>query len=354
MWQHQHCSYKEGTHRNKSVIWMTFPKEKVWIDHAKSIGARWSASQKSWYIMDIPSVRKILGLESKVIGERIKVNIHDANKSAFEKYMKEIKLRGLSANTVRTYLTEFAQLLYILKHHPVDDLTPERLRSYFFYCITTLKMRESQMHSRINAVKFYFEKVLKRPKLFHEIPRPKKPHILPKVLSTQDIKRLLATTTNKKHALMLKLCYGMGLRVSELINLKIEHIDSKRMQVLIEAAKGKKDRYVHLPATILPALREYYSIYRPSVYLFEGQLGGQYSARSAQVVFKQALKGARINKKVGIHSLRHSYATHLLEQGTDIAFIQKLLGHNSIKTTQLYTHVSRIQQTRIQSPLDFI
>ena len=151
---------------------------------------------------------------------------------------------------------------------------------------------------------------------------------------------------------MLKLCYGMGLRVSEIVNLKIQHIDSKNMQVFIERAKGKKDRYVNLPETILEQLRMYFKEYKPKEYLFEGQYGGQYSARSVQLVFKNAMKGAKINKSVGIHSLRHSFATHLLENGTDIRFIQELLGHKDIKTTLIYTQVSDKSIRKVKSPLD--
>ena len=208
------------------------------------------------------------------------------------------------------------------------------------------------LHSRFNAVKFYFEVVLKREKIFVAIPRPKKPSSLPKVINAQDIKRMFAVTKNLKHLLILKLCYGMGLRVSEIVKLKITDIDSKSMQVLIAQAKGKKDRYVNLPESVLPDLRNYYMTYLPKEYLFEGQYGGQYSLRSAQLVFKEALNKAKVNKQVGIHSLRHSYATHLLEAGTDISYIQQLLGHNNIKTTLLYTQVGQKDLKKVKSPLD--
>lgn len=151
---------------------------------------------------------------------------------------------------------------------------------------------------------------------------------------------------------MLRLCYGLGLRVSELVGLKVADIDSGNMQVHIQRAKGKKDRYVALPSSILEQLRAYFREYRPKEYLFEGQYGGAYTARSAQAVFKQALRKAGINKQIGIHGLRHSYATHLLEAGTDIGFIQKLLGHEDIKTTLLYAQVTNHDLKRVKSPLD--
>ncbi len=271
---------------------------------------------------------------------------------ALDRLIETLQLKAYSPSTLRTYRNEFAQLLYVLKTTPVESLDPERLRSYFLYCINTLKLSENTLHSRINAIKFYYEQVLKRERFFVEIPRPKKPSILPKVIAPDDIKQLFAVTTNLKHNTMLKLCYGMGLRVSEIVNLKVTDIDSKAMQVFIARAKGKKDRYANLPDSILIQLRTYFREYKPKKYLFEGQYGDQYSIRSVQQVFKSALKKAKINKEVGIHGLRHSFATHLLENGTDIKFIQELLGHNDIKTTLRYTHVSERSLKNIKSPLD--
>lgn len=269
--------------------------------------------------------------------------------------MKEVlQMKAYSPSTIKTYMIEFAQLLYILKDVPVDSLGYDRLRAYILYCINTLKISESQLHSRLNAIKFYFEQVLHKPGFFAEIPRPKKPSTLPKVLSQKEVKRIFDVVRNQKHLLMLQLCYGMGLRVSEVVNLKVSDIDSGRMQVLIEAGKGKKDRYVPLPSAVLDLLREYYKAYQPKTYLFEGRYGGRYSVRSVQAVFKNAMKAAKVNKPIGIHGLRHSYATHLLEYGTDMSFIQQLLGHNDIKTTMLYAKVSNAQLNSIKSPLDRI
>jgi site-specific recombinase XerD len=245
------------------------------------------------------------------------------------------------------------QLLVTLKNVDVDTLTPERLRAYFLYCTKTLKLSENTLHSRMNAIKFYFEQVMKYEKLFfEEILRPPKKSTLPKVIGQKDIIKLFSVVENPKHLLMLKLCYGMGLRVSEIVNLKISDIDSGRMMVLVESGKGKKDRYVPLPQSVFGNLQEYYVAYKPKEFLFEGQYGGQYSIRSVQAVFHTAMKKAKINKAVGIHGLRHSYATHLLEAGTDMVFIQKLLGHKSIKTTEIYAKITNKQLAKVKSPLD--
>jgi site-specific recombinase XerD len=312
-------------------------------------------SKKCWYLPDVNSVRKEIGMIPKTEpGKTVISKIHPVNLAALKRMHELLLLKAYSPNTIRAYCNELSQLLYLLRDIPVDTLTPERLRSYFLYCVKKLKLSENLIHSRINAVKFYFEQVLHREKnfFFEEIPRPKKREALPKVISKNDIAKLFSKVDNPKHLLMLKLCYGMGLRVSEIVNLKIANIDSRRMLVHIESAKGKKDRYVTLPSSILEDLRNYYRAYRPKTYLFEGQNGGQYAIRSVQVIFKNAMQKAKVNKTVGIHGLRHSYATHLLECGTDMYFIQKLLGHSSIKTTEIYAKVSNRQLSNIKSPLD--
>ncbi|GAB4034778.1 tyrosine-type recombinase/integrase [Spirosoma gilvum] len=274
------------------------------------------------------------------------------NQLALERLIETLQLKAYSSSTLRTYRNEFAQLLYVLKTTSVDSLDAERLRSYFLYCVNRLKLSENTLHSRINAIKFYYEQVLGREKFFFEIPRPKKPSILPKVFSPADIKRLFDVTTNLKHNTMLKLCYGMGLRVSEIVSLKVTDVDSKNIEVFIGRAKGKKDRYANLPESILEQLRTYFREYKPKKYLFEGQYEEQYSVRSTQQIFKTALHKAKINKEVGINGLRHSFSTHLLENGTDVKFIQELLGHNDIKTTLRYTQVSEKSLKNIKSPLD--
>lgn len=350
----KHYIFSYGSHKSCKVIWIEFDNL---LNLRKDLKvrfpmARWSQSQKKWYLKDLPAVRTALSLPQSQHGEALIKNIHPCNRVAFERYRQQLVLAAYSPSTLRIYLAEFAHLLIILKSNPVDDLSSDRLRDYFLYCVQKLSYSESKMNGKINAIKFYFEKVLHRPRMFFDIPRPKKNKTLPRMLSKAEVKRLFTVVKNQKHLLMLKLCYGMGLRVSEIIALRISHIDSDRMRVLVAGAKGKKDRYTNLPHSILPLLRQYYRDYKPTDFLFEGQYGGAYSVRSVQAVFKKALTAAAVNKKLGIHGLRHSYATHLLESGADIRFIQELLGHHSIKTTQVYTHVTQPASDKITSPLD--
>jgi len=184
---------------------------------------------------------------------------------------------------------------------------------------------------------------------------PKKPLLLPKVLGEDELGRLFAALNNRKHKAILFTAYSAGLRVSEVVNLKLKHIDSSRMQLLIENAKGKKDRYVGLSIVLLDVLRKYIllSKARPKLYLFESiEPGVKYSSRSAQQIFLAAKQKAAISKSVTFHSLRHSFATHLLEKGIDIRYIKDLLGHFSIKTTERYLHVKKEKLVNIVSPLD--
>ncbi len=345
--------YALGEHREKDVIFIKFAFNKeIVAETRKLVGARWSASRSCWYVPDVLEYRMRFGFAPKTIGKLAFSKIGVINNFEFQRYIETLQLKGYSPNTIRTYTNEFAQLLYVLKEKSVIECDNELIRRYFLYCINDLKLSESSLHSRVNAIKFYFEEILHRKDFFVEIPRPKKHSVLPKVIHSIDIKKLFEVTENLKHNTMLKLSYGMGLRVSEIINLKVIDIDSRSMQVFIERAKGKKDRYANLPESILEQLRKYYQEYQPKEYLFEGQYGGQYSVRSCQMVFQNSLSKAGINKKVGIHSLRHSFATHLLEKGTDVRFIQDLLGHKDIKTTLLYTHISDKSIQKIKSPLD--
>jgi integrase/recombinase XerD len=264
-------------------------------------------------------------------------------------------LKSYSQSTQKTYLGEMAQFLKEIKHEAASNFTTARLKDYLQYCHTTLKLTENSIHSRMNALKFYYEQVLHQEKLFWTIPRPKKKIQLPKILSEEKIIASLLSVKNLKHQAILLTAYSAGLRVSEVVSIKITDIDSDRMQISIQCAKGKKDRMVTLSVYCLQILREYVKQYKPKYYLFEGQNTDEhYSSRSAQIIFKEAVKNLNLPTNASFHSLRHSYATHLLENGTDIKIIQHLLGHNDIKTTLRYTHVSNKTLSKIESPLDKI
>ncbi len=345
-----------GTHKENSVIWCKFVYESTTLAQFKKEfpSAKYSATHKAWYLPNTTLYKKRLNISTEIVTAKTLATIGSINQKYPKMLHNKLLQIAYSPATIKTYMGEFTQFLSHLKLHDAKTLTTDQLNAYFLYCIKTLKQSENKIYSHINALKFFYDQVLEIRHHFTKIPRPKKPSLLPKVLSKQEIKKLFSTIQNPKHLLMLQLCYGMGLRVSEVVNLKITNIDSHRMLVHIQAAKGKKDRYVNLPNNVLELLRDYYRQFKPSNYLFQGQFAEQYSKRSVQVVFKRAMLAAGINKLVGIHGLRHSYATHLLEQGTDISLIKELLGHKDIKTTLIYTHVSQKSLGHIKSPLDSI
>jgi integrase/recombinase XerD len=303
-------------------------------------------------------IKKPVNLPAKNIqSQQLKpiAGISPINKHVLPAMEQLLKLKAFSPSTIRTYLNEMTQLLQTIKDIPADELTPELLKRYLVYCYEKLQLKENTLHSRINAMKFYYEKVLKREKFFWEIPRPKKQFILPKIFNHDEVASIINSVTNKKHKTMLMLSYSAGLRVSEVVSLKTYNIDSSRMTILIQQAKGKKDRIVTLSPVLLVMLRDYALQYKPDKkgYLFEGiNKGTAYSTRSLQEVLQAAKKKAGVMKPGSIHSLRHSFATHLIEKGTDVTMIQKLMGHNDIKTTMLYLHTSNKDLLKIISPLD--
>lgn len=284
-----------------------------------------------------------------------KEKISEVNAHVIPAMHQHLKLKAYSQSTAKTYLNEMSQLLNLLNDIPADQLTPEHLKRYLVHCYEKLRLKENTLHSRINAMKFYYEQVLGREKFFWSIPRPKKPLLLPKLLSENELTRLFNALTNKKHKAILFTAYSAGLRVSEIVHLKIADIDSSRMQIFVRQAKGKKDRYVGLSPIVLDILRKYIKNCnpRPAEYLFESeQTQTAYPSRTVQQIFSTAKQKAGIRKEVGIHSLRHSFATHLLEKGTDIKYIKDILGHFDIKTTERYLHVSKKELVNVVSPFD--
>ncbi len=277
------------------------------------------------------------------------------NLKALGRFIEHLKLKAYSPSTMKTYRNEFMQLLQKLNSTPVDTLSADELKRYMLYALGEEGISENTAHSRLNALKYYFEQVLGREQFFLEIPRPKKKLLLPTVFNQDEIAAIINSVQNKKHKTMLMLAYSAGLRVSEVVSLKTYHIDSKRMTIFISQAKGKKDRFAALSPVLLVMLREYALHYKPNKkgFLFEGSVkGSPYSTRSLQEVIQAAKNKAGIIKPGSIHSLRHSFATHLIEKGTDVTMIQKLLGHNDIKTTLRYLHTSNKDILKIISPLD--
>ena len=258
-----------------------------------------------------------------------------------------------SPSTIKTYTETLAVFFKFHGKKETQEIRNEDFAEFINTYVIQLGHSYSYQNQFINAIKLFFGKVEQRHIVVEQIQRPRTENKLPNVLSKQEVKMILESLQNTKHKTMLCMIYACGLRRGELLKLKPQDILSDRMLLHIKQAKGKKDRMVPLSEKLVSMLRDYYKGYKPKVWLFEGQKSGNaYSERSLELVFKHAIKQAGITKPATLHWLRHSYATHLLESGTDLRYIQELLGHKSSKTTEIYTHVSTLSIQKIKSPFD--
>ena len=257
-----------------------------------------------------------------------------------------------SLSTISIYTNMLSQFFTFYHAYEPKEITNEQISAYLRYLIQERQVSESTQNQAINAIKFYYEKVLGGIRNTYYIERPRKSKYLPTVLSQQETINLLKNCSNLKHKTILTIIYSCGLRVSELINLKLDHIDFDSNRIHIISAKGKKDRYVPLAQTAKQVLTFYLKKINPETYLIEGMNGGKYSPASIQKFIKKYAYKSGISKTVTPHTLRHSFATHLLEKGTDLRYIQHILGHSSSKTTEIYTHITNKGINQIINPLD--
>ena len=343
------------------------------INHIKTIPyANWDSKNKWW---TIPYSERFLE-EIKAACERQNLRfVHEVEpaseqrlprlspkdssfyKNCPQEYLDKLTELRYSENTVKVYIPLFEEFINHFPKEDLDSLHDRHVTEFSRFLVAKRKVSASYQNQAINAIKFYFEKVLGGRRKLYFVERPAKEKTLPTVCSEEEIQKLLSSIKNIKHRAILSTIYSGGLRISELINLPITAIDSGRMQIRIEKAKGKKDRYTLLSVKLLVLLREYFKKERPHYWLFEGygttkEKPVQYSERSIQQILAKALKDTGITKHVTVHTLRHSFATHLLENGTDLRYIQSLLGHSSSKTTEVYTHVTTKGFNQIISPLD--
>lgn len=270
-----------------------------------------------------------------------------------EGYLELLERKRYSPSTIKTYRAYFSDFMEYHKSRNIDRLKVADINKYILYLVNEKKISVSQQNMRINAIKFYYEQVKGGQRQYYGgITRAKEYKSLPEVLSRNEVARILACLSNRKHRCMISLIYSAGLRRSKLLNLTPKDIISERMLVRI-MGKGRKCRYSLLSEKLLKDLREYFKEYRPQKWLFEGETPGeQYSASALVKILKEAASRAGIKHRVHVHMLRHSFATHLLEQGTDLRTIQELLGHNDIKTTSIYLHVTSAHKSSIPNPLD--
>lgn len=383
-------------HKDQRCIALQFPYDAALVQLAKQAGAKWSGTHRCWWTPNSPEHLQAIfaafkgkawvdmnGLRKKVDAttdgprtpperanavparsaknlpaspkpQRIlaeKPNLTDVQEKALAAMRRKLEIARYSPNTIDTYLNATKQVfLRFAEKHP-NDIRTEDIET-FQHELARSGKSNSYLNQLVNAVRYYYKDVLGDAYRVKFIERPRGERKLPKVLSEQEVAAILRAPTNLKHRCILMLIYSAGLRLGELISLERTDIMPERKQVLIRGAKGGKDRVSLLSDKLLTLLEEYLKAYEPRHYLFEGPQGAKYSDTSVQQVFKQAKKKAGITAPATVHTLRHSFATHLLENGTDLRYIQTLLGHASSKTTEIYTHVSTKAIGKIRSPLD--
>lgn len=278
--------------------------------------------------------------------------LDEQKEEELDQFVRYMLSRRYSDNTVKTYAEAMRVFLRFHSKKPTESLCNSDVLRFNTEYILAQGLSRSYQNQVVNAIRLFFRKVRNHSMEVEQLERPKNGSYLPVVLSISEVEKLFSVTENLKHRLMLMMIYSSGLRRGELLRMEIRDIDSDRMVIHVREAKGFKDRLVPLSRHLLDELREYYRLYRPKKYLFEGQSGDQYSERSLQHVFTAAVQKAGIKKDCRLHTLRHSYATHLLESGVHLRYIQELLGHKSPKTTEIYTHVSSEGIRKVESPLD--
>lgn len=358
---------RRGFHRGEAVVRIEFGFDRQLSDMVQRIkGSQWSKTMGCWYV---PKEEFRLKLFIERFGSYADIDVTHLDGVSVEKvdeakmvealpvsipegYLEKLERKRYSRNTINAYTAYIRDFASAFEGRDLADITKEEINGYILELIRKRGISSSQQNQRINAIKFYYEKVLGRERAYYDIERPRKEKKLPVVLSREEFEQIVNSTNNLKHRCIIMTIYTAGLRRSELINLRIVDIDSNRGLIRVRSAKGNKDRYTLLSTRLLSSLRAYYRLYKPKVYLFEGQDGGQYSESSIKSVLDRAVIAAGIKKRITPHQLRHSFATHLLEQGTDLRIIQELLGHSSSKTTEIYTHVSTRQIGKIKNPFD--
>ncbi|HEX5002363.1 MAG TPA: tyrosine-type recombinase/integrase [Bacteroidia bacterium] len=354
-----------GRQKGRKVIMVRFHFNREIYDLLKVMeGAHWNPSARQW---EFPWAHDcLLKLKEALSGSyqlRISKSGRPWSREAMEReeaigvkadtFARWLRSKRYSENTIRTYCESLKSFLRFKEGIDSDEIAVEDLIRFNNEYILKKGYSQAFQNLIVNALKLYLQVIENKtldPGLLH---RPRREHRLPNVLSKEEVGLILDQPVNLKHKLMLIMIYSCGLRCSELLHLKPADVDSRRMLLIVRMAKGNKDRIVPLSVKLLPKLREYYRMYKPGTYLFEGQMRGEmYSARSLQQVLRRAVEKAGIRKPVTLHWLRHSYATHLLESGTDLRYIQELLGHKSSRTTEIYTHVSTRSIQNITSPFD--
>lgn len=355
--------------KNQDFIFISFKYNEELISVIKQTKRfRWSVSKRCWYLpfsnSNLDLIHQIFGAitiinmdqsicqASKQPIKKINRVISEHNKEIIRGYVSYLRGKRYSESTIKTYFTFMADFFDFVNLIPLEKISNRDVELFIEKVFIPRNYSISTHRQFISALKLFvvFYPVIRIDNLI--LHRPKKSRLLPTILSNEEIISILRCTKNLKHRAIIAMIYSAGLRISELLNLKLNHIDIQRRQIMVKNSKGRKDRNVILAQSCIPLILNYLDTYKPNLYFTEGKPSEKYSAESVRAFLKRSCKIAKITKSVTPHTLRHSYATHLLENGIDLRYIQELLGHSKPETTMIYTHVSKKDLLRIESPLD--
>jgi len=323
----------------------------------------WHPNQKLWSVVNskenMAIVKHILrnNYIEKQEERHVDVKKRDLNNNAIEALFaleKTLTLKHYSSSTINSYKNMFEVFLSKFMDRNLKEITKEEIEGFVYQLIKNHSVSISYQNQLINAIKAYYEHVLKMPREYYEIERPKPNKSIPDVLSKQEVFAIINQPKNIKHRAILWTIYSAGLRISEAVNLRIDDIHSDEGYIFVKNSKGKRDRKTILSPYLVDLLREYFIAHRPSYWLFEGQTGGKYSVSSIRAIFRKAVDESNSNPWATVHTLRHSFATHCLESHMNLRYIQNMLGHESPKTTEIYTKTIQINNKHLNSPLDEI
>ncbi|MDY6800781.1 MAG: tyrosine-type recombinase/integrase [Bacteroidota bacterium] len=358
---------EKALHRGQRRVKVIFKYNEDIIKQLREIeGVRWSRTMKCWHIPFTKDYKEILirkFKDSAEIVEKERFKKKEQKKHGFEPVPEHIQkaintfyvyLKNLrySPSTIKTYTQNILKFLIFFAEKPIYAINNNDIQNYNYEMMILKNKSHNAQNQFISALKLFLNTMTHTSINFDEIERAKRSKKLPEVFSKKEVEKIIGGNTNLKHRTLLLLTYGCGLRRNEVCNLKINDVDSERKVLHIRCGKGAKHRIVPLSDKLIDKLRLYFKTYKPKEYLFETNPGNPYPGETAYKVFRRSLEKSGIKKRVGIHALRHSYATHLLENGTDLRYIQELLGHKSSKTTEIYTHVSTHDLNNIGNPSD--
>jgi integrase/recombinase XerD len=348
--------------RFKIYIPYNLKDERIWLKSQNT--AFYHPQQRLWSLVNTPENKKLVAGqfkgkytvqtdESQILNQK-PIVLNEKICEALAQCEQRFILKSFSQSTIKNYLGALTYFFYFYKDKVFEEIKKTEIEAYVYHLKTKYKISDTKQNTVINAIKSYYEHVLGMERTYYDIQRPKKSKNLPNIFSKEEISKIISATTNLKHKAILLTIYSAGLRVSEAVNLRINDIHSDDGYLFIKDSKGKRDRKTILSPILLGVLRQYYKKYKPGYWLFEGQEGGKYSTKSIQQILRKAIDISGVNPWGTVHTLRHSFATHLLQEGVNLRIIQTMLGHSSSKTTEIYTHVLSINNKIVKSPLDFL